>query len=79
MMAAALAEGTTIIENAAKEPEVSDLATSWQMGAKISGIDTDVLVIEGVENWVRSIHYDVLPDRWPAPPDCSGDYRRQVA
>ncbi|MGZ8927022.1 MAG: UDP-N-acetylglucosamine 1-carboxyvinyltransferase [Methylobacter sp.] len=65
LMAAALAEGTTIIENAAKEPEVTDLAHFLnKMGAKISGIGTDVLVIEGVEKLgVDSIHYDILPDR----------------
>ncbi|MDZ4151348.1 UDP-N-acetylglucosamine 1-carboxyvinyltransferase, partial [Methylicorpusculum sp.] len=50
LMAAALAEGVTIIENAAKEPEVSDLAYFLnKMGAKITGIGTDVLTIEGVE------------------------------
>ncbi len=65
LMAAALAEGTTIIENAAKEPEVTDLAHFLnKMGAKITGIGTDVLVIEGVEKLgLESIHYDILPDR----------------
>ncbi|MEQ1559480.1 MAG: UDP-N-acetylglucosamine 1-carboxyvinyltransferase [Methyloglobulus sp.] len=65
MMAAALAEGITIMENAAKEPEVTDLAHFLnKMGAKISGIGTDVLVIEGVEKLgVEPIHYDILPDR----------------
>ncbi|MDI1292686.1 MAG: UDP-N-acetylglucosamine 1-carboxyvinyltransferase [Methylobacter sp.] len=65
LMAATLAEGTTIIENAAKEPEVTDLAHFLnKMGAKITGIGTDVLVIEGVEKLgVDSIHYDILPDR----------------
>ncbi|MFZ2406827.1 MAG: UDP-N-acetylglucosamine 1-carboxyvinyltransferase [Methylobacter sp.] len=65
LMAAALAEGTTIIENAAKEPEVTDLAHFLnKMGAKITGIGTDVLVIEGVEKLgVETIHYDILPDR----------------
>lgn len=65
MMAAVLAEGTTIMENAAKEPEVTDLAHFLnKMGAKISGIGTDVLVIEGVEKLgLESIHYDILPDR----------------
>jgi len=65
MMAAALAEGITIIENAAREPEVTDLAHFLnKMGAKISGIGSDVLVIEGVERLgVESIHYDILPDR----------------
>jgi UDP-N-acetylglucosamine 1-carboxyvinyltransferase len=64
-MAATLAEGTTIIENAAKEPEVSDLANFLNaMGAKISGIGTDILVVEGVERLgVPDLHYDILPDR----------------
>jgi UDP-N-acetylglucosamine 1-carboxyvinyltransferase len=65
MMAAALAEGTTIMENAAREPEVTDLAHFLnKMGAKISGIGSDVLVIEGVEKLgLEPIHYDILPDR----------------
>lgn len=65
LMAAVLAEGTTIMENAAKEPEVTDLAHFLnKMGAKISGIGTDVLVIEGVERLgVENLHYDILPDR----------------
>jgi len=65
LMAAVLAEGTTVIENAAKEPEVSDLAHFLnKMGAKITGIDTDILVIEGVEKLdAEDIHYDIIPDR----------------
>ena len=65
LMAATLAEGTTIIENAAKEPEVTDLAHFLNaMGAKITGIGTDVLVIEGVERLGKeNLHYDILPDR----------------
>ncbi|SJM91530.1 UDP-N-acetylglucosamine 1-carboxyvinyltransferase [Crenothrix polyspora] len=65
LMAAVLAEGTTIMENAAKEPEVSDLAHFLnKMGAKITGIGTDVLVIEGVEKLgEESIHYNIMPDR----------------
>jgi UDP-N-acetylglucosamine 1-carboxyvinyltransferase len=65
MMAASLAEGITTMENAAREPEVTDLAHFLnKMGAKISGIGTDVLVIEGVEKLgLESIHYDILPDR----------------
>lgn len=65
LMAAALAEGTTIIENAAKEPEVNDLANFLNaMGAKISGIGSDILVIEGVEKLGLSpIHYNIMPDR----------------
>ncbi|NOT83433.1 MAG: UDP-N-acetylglucosamine 1-carboxyvinyltransferase, partial [Methylococcaceae bacterium] len=63
LMAAALAEGTTIIENAAKEPEVNDLAHFLnKMGAKISGIGSDTLTIEGVEKLgVTPIHYNVMP------------------
>ncbi len=63
MMAATLAEGTTIIENAAREPEVVDLAHCLnQMGAKISGAGTDTMTIEGVER-LSGTHYSVLPDR----------------
>ncbi|MGB1702176.1 MAG: UDP-N-acetylglucosamine 1-carboxyvinyltransferase [Cycloclasticus sp.] len=65
MMAATLAEGTTIIENAAREPEVSDLAHFLnELGAKISGIGTDTLIIEGVESLTkRGLIYNILPDR----------------
>jgi UDP-N-acetylglucosamine 1-carboxyvinyltransferase len=65
MMAATLAEGTTIMENAAREPEVTDLANFLNMmGAKISGIGSDVLVIEGVERLgMKPVHYNILPDR----------------
>ncbi len=65
LMAATLAEGTTILENAAREPEVNDLAHFLnKMGAKITGIGTSVLEIEGVERLgVENLHYDVLPDR----------------
>ena len=65
LMAAVLAEGTTIIENAAKEPEVSDLAHFLNaMGAKITGIDTDVLVIEGVEKvGKKDLYYNIVSDR----------------
>jgi UDP-N-acetylglucosamine 1-carboxyvinyltransferase len=63
MMAATLARGTTVIENAAREPEVLDLARCLSaMGAKISGAGTDTIVVEGVEE-LRGTHYDVLPDR----------------
>ena len=63
MMAATLAEGITTLENAAREPEVVDLANFLNaMGAKISGIGTDVLTIEGVEN-LHGTTYKVLPDR----------------
>jgi UDP-N-acetylglucosamine 1-carboxyvinyltransferase len=63
MMAAVLAEGTTIIENAAREPEVVDLANFLvTMGARISGAGTDTLTIEGVEK-LQGTRYRVLPDR----------------
>jgi UDP-N-acetylglucosamine 1-carboxyvinyltransferase len=65
LMAATLAEGITIIENAAKEPEVTDLAHFLnKMGAKITGVGTDILTVEGVERLgVAGLHYDILPDR----------------
>ena len=65
LMAATLAEGTTIIENAAREPEVNDLAHFLnKLGAKITGIGTSILEIEGVERLgVEGLHYNVLPDR----------------
>lgn len=63
MMAATLAKGTTIIENAAREPEVVDLANCLNaMGARISGAGTDTLVIEGVDR-LSGTRYRVLPDR----------------
>jgi len=63
MMAAALASGTTVIENAAQEPEVLDLANCINaMGGKISGAGTSTIVIDGVER-LHGTHYDVLPDR----------------
>jgi UDP-N-acetylglucosamine 1-carboxyvinyltransferase len=63
MMAATLADGETVIENAAREPEVVDLAHFLSsMGAKIHGAGTDKIVIEGVKR-LRGTHYDVLPDR----------------
>jgi UDP-N-acetylglucosamine 1-carboxyvinyltransferase len=65
LMAAALADGVTIIENAAREPEVVDLADFLNaMGAKITGAGTDVLEIEGVESLSgEGLHYHILPDR----------------
>jgi len=65
MMAACLAEGTTVIENAAREPEVVDLAHFLnEMGAKIHGAGTDILEIEGVETLSgEGLHYNILPDR----------------
>jgi UDP-N-acetylglucosamine 1-carboxyvinyltransferase len=63
MMAAALADGETIIENAAREPEVVDLANCINaMGGKVKGAGTDTIVIEGVER-LTGTEYDVLPDR----------------
>jgi UDP-N-acetylglucosamine 1-carboxyvinyltransferase len=62
-MAAVLAEGTTVIENAAREPEVVDLVHCLNaMGAKITGEGTDTLTIEGVEQ-LNGCSFDVLPDR----------------
>jgi UDP-N-acetylglucosamine 1-carboxyvinyltransferase len=63
LMAATLAQGTTIIENAAREPEVVDLADCLKaMGAKIEGAGTDTLMIEGVDG-LHGTSYQVLPDR----------------
>jgi UDP-N-acetylglucosamine 1-carboxyvinyltransferase len=63
MMAAVLAEGTTCLENAAREPEVVDLANFLNtMGAQISGAGTDTITVEGVER-LHGGHYEVLPDR----------------
>lgn len=64
MMAAVLAEGTTIIKNAAREPEITDLADFLnQLGAKISGAGTDTITIEGVNHLSNAITYKILPDR----------------
>ncbi len=63
MMAATLAKGTTIIENAAREPEVVDLANCLNcMGARISGAGTGTIMIEGVDN-LSGAEYNVQPDR----------------
>jgi len=63
MMAAVLAEGTSVIENAAQEPEVVDLANFLiAMGARISGAGTNTLIVDGVEN-LHGAEYSVLPDR----------------
>ena len=63
MMAATLADGLTIIENAAREPEVKDLANCLnKMGAKISGAGTDHIEIEGVES-LHGTEHEILPDR----------------
>ncbi|SAL69065.1 UDP-N-acetylglucosamine 1-carboxyvinyltransferase [Caballeronia terrestris] len=63
LMAAVLADGETVIENAAREPEVSDLAHLLvKMGAKIDGIGSDRLVIQGVAK-LRGARHSVVPDR----------------
>ena len=63
MMAAALAEGETVLENAAREPEIGDVAKFLnEMGARISGAGTSVIRIEGVER-LGGADYEVLPDR----------------
>lgn len=63
MMAATLAEGTTVLENAAREPEIADLATCLNaMGARISGAGTATITIEGVDA-LHSADHRVLPDR----------------
>jgi UDP-N-acetylglucosamine 1-carboxyvinyltransferase len=63
LMAATLADGQTIIENAAREPEVVDLAEFLiAMGAKIRGAGTDTIVVDGVER-LNGANYNVLPDR----------------
>jgi len=63
MMAATLADGQTVIENAAREPEVVDLADCLnKMGAKITGAGTETIVIDGVEN-LSGTEHAVLPDR----------------
>lgn len=63
MMAATLAEGTTIIENAAKEPEIVDLANFLNaMGGKVRGAGTGLIRIEGVEA-LRGVEHTVIPDR----------------
>lgn len=63
MMAATLAQGTTVLENAAREPEVSDLAKFLnKMGAKISGAGTGTITIEGVDS-LQGTTYKVVPDR----------------
>jgi UDP-N-acetylglucosamine 1-carboxyvinyltransferase len=63
MMAATLAEGTTIIENAAKEPEIDDLAQALnEMGAKVKGAGSDIIQIDGV-NALRGAKHRIIPDR----------------
>src|SRR5262245_22145003 len=63
MMAATLAQGTTVIENAAREPEVADLALCLTaMGARIAGAGTDTITIEGVDR-LHGASHEVMPDR----------------
>ncbi|MEE9515239.1 MAG: UDP-N-acetylglucosamine 1-carboxyvinyltransferase [Candidatus Brocadiales bacterium] len=63
MMAATLAEGTTIIESAAREPEVQDLAKFLvQAGAKIHGVGTNRIVIDGVKE-LKPVKHHIIPDR----------------
>jgi UDP-N-acetylglucosamine 1-carboxyvinyltransferase len=63
MMAAVYADGKTVLENAAREPEVVDLANALiQMGASINGAGTNVITIEGVDR-LRPMQYTVMPDR----------------
>jgi len=63
LMAATLAEGTTVLENAAREPEVVDLANFLiGMGANIEGAGTDTITIQGVER-LTGCHYRIVPDR----------------
>ena len=63
MMAATLAEGETIIENAAREPEVVDLANCLNaMGARVIGAGSDTITVQGVDK-LYGTHYTVLPDR----------------
>ena len=63
LMAATLAQGTTVIENAAREPEVVDLADCLiKMGARIDGAGTSAIVVEGVAR-LNGASHDVMPDR----------------
>lgn len=63
MMAAALARGTTVLKNAAMEPEIVDLGKCLnQMGAKISGLGTDTIVVDGVTS-LHNTEYTIMPDR----------------
>jgi UDP-N-acetylglucosamine 1-carboxyvinyltransferase len=63
MMAASLAKGRTLLENAAREPEVVDLANALiSMGAKIKGAGESIIEIEGVSE-LKPVHYSIIPDR----------------
>jgi UDP-N-acetylglucosamine 1-carboxyvinyltransferase len=66
IIAAAMADGTTVIENASREPEIVDLATFLRkMGARIEGDGTSIITIEGVDS-LQPTSYDVIPDRLEA-------------
>jgi UDP-N-acetylglucosamine 1-carboxyvinyltransferase len=63
MMAATLANGTTFIENAAKEPEIEDLADALnQMGGRVRGAGTDIVQIDGVDS-LHGLSHEIIPDR----------------
>ena len=63
MMAATLADGTTVIENAAKEPEIEDLADALnKMGARVRGAGTDIVQIDGVDS-LHGFSHEIIPDR----------------
>lgn len=63
MMAASLAEGTTVIENAAKDPEIIELGNFLnKMGAEINGLGSDIITINGVKK-LRGVRYHIIPDR----------------
>ncbi len=63
LMAASLADGETVLKNAAREPEITDLAKCLiAMGAKIEGLETDTLTIEGVKS-LHGAEHQILPDR----------------
>jgi UDP-N-acetylglucosamine 1-carboxyvinyltransferase len=63
LMAGVAAQGTTVIENAAREPEIEDLATFlMEMGARVDGVGTPTIEIEGVESF-RPVEHTVIPDR----------------
>ena len=68
LMAAVLAEGTTMIDNAAREPEIVDLCTMLQqMGAKIDGVGSSTLVVHGVTS-LQPTDHRVIGDRIVGPP-----------
>jgi UDP-N-acetylglucosamine 1-carboxyvinyltransferase len=64
MMASIFAKGKTVIENAAREPEIVDLADFLKkMGAKIEGVGSSTIVIEGVDGLLKGVSHQVIPDR----------------